>query len=175
MSSQSVSSESSSSQSLFSHAESMRRHRQRTAQGQPTRHYATTTADRMDLLNTPYTSLDRNQRRRARRYAQELGLTPHPSDSSAVSTIDLSQRDTQAQQQEQLVASRFPIPAPTHTNPAPTIMTSNPSPSIMNPSLFINPYQYESTTTTAPLPSFIPVAMIPTPVSPSLFGPSMIT
>jgi hypothetical protein len=146
-----MSSHSTSSESNHAHSstECSRRHRQRVAQGQPVRHYTTTTADRMALLNTPYASLDRNQRRRARRYAQELAPSLHPTDTSSVSAVDMSQQPQLQQQAQSAAVCQIPFVIPS---------------SYMHPG--INPSMAPS------IPPFIPVAMIPSSLLTSFFLPS---
>ena len=144
-------------------------HRARVAQGSVIRHPATT-EERVALLNTPYAQLSKSQRRRVQRYRQELrrqtdatiSQQQQQQQSLPLSPIHL-QSNTLIQQQAQLVASRFPVSMPT----IPTLLGVPP------PSVMTHPHQHGSASTT-PLPSFIPVAMIPTTFFPSFFGSSMI-
>ena len=98
-------------------AKRMRQYRQRAAEGKPIRHPATK-EEKAALLATPYGRLDDKQRRRARRYERE------------------------AQQQAQLVASRFPpigsSSSPTQSiSPIPSLSPLLPAPAAASTAIIL--------------------------------------
>jgi hypothetical protein len=145
-----VMSSSSSSHDDIKSTSRTRRHKQRVNQGLPIRHQATP-QQQAALLNTPTHQLDRNARRRQRRYREQL---------ESLSRL-------RAQEHAQAVAQQFSVTSSSAVPPTPHLHQYRQA----TPALFppFPPNTNPLNASPSSIPPFIPVAMIPSSYFPTMF------